>query len=95
MEKSKPVPPAAPKRVWRISADAPQGAWVDPRVIHTKPAAKTDPSLGELPEVSSGGWVISSFDLLNGTDISEAEDTVPGDLLDELFPQRVDVPKNK
>ncbi|MEO5696730.1 MAG: hypothetical protein ABIQ60_06290 [Burkholderiaceae bacterium] len=94
MEKSKPVPPAAPKRVWRISADAPQGAWVDPR-LHAKPKSTPDPALGELPEVSSGGWVISSFDLLNGTDISEAEDTVPGDLFDELFPQRSESPKPK
>ena len=70
------------KLVWRISERAPMGEWVDP-------AQHDEPTLApNLPEVSSGGWVISSFDLLHGTDITE-DDTIPGDLLDELFPSSV------
>jgi hypothetical protein len=69
--------------VWRISERAPMGEWVDP-------AAHVDDQTlpPNLPEVSSGGWVISSFDLLHGTDITE-DDTIPGDLLDELFPMEL------
>jgi hypothetical protein len=79
-----PVPPR--KLVWRISDTAPAGEWVDPV------AAGTVPPPGDVPEVSSGGWVMSSFDLLHGSDISDADDTVPGELLDELFPPPTPAP---
>jgi hypothetical protein len=68
------------KLVWRISERAPMGEWVDPAHLVDEPTL-----VPNLPEVSSGGWVISSFDLLHGTDITE-DTTIPGDLLDELFP---------
>ena len=42
----------------------------------------------ELPEVSTGGWLVSSFDLLSGADVVEGPDTVPAELFDELFPTR-------
>ena len=77
-------PPAAPpqkKLVWRISEAAPLGEFVDPN------APRTAPERRDLPEVSSGGgWVVSSFELLHGADVSEGPDTVPADLFDELFP---------
>lgn len=79
------------RRVWRISEHAPLGEWVDPS------GADDNVPPPELPEVSSGGWVISSFDLLHGTDISEngEGDTVPGELLDELFAQPEQTPKDR
>ena len=67
------------KRVWRISERAPKGEWVDPAKVDERAAPP------ELPEVSSGGWVVSSFDLLRGTDVVEEEDTIPAALFDELF----------
>jgi hypothetical protein len=39
----------------------------------------------ELPEVSYGSWVTSSYDLLDGSEVIEDPDTLPGDLFDELF----------
>jgi hypothetical protein len=65
-----------------MSEHAPMGEIVDTSKQVQEP---TPPSC--LPEVSSGGWVVSSFDLLHGTDVNEGGDgdTVPGDLLDELF----------
>jgi hypothetical protein len=38
-------------------------------------------------DFSTGSWVLSSFDLLQGTDITEDADanTIPADLFDELF----------
>lgn len=75
--------PAGQKRlVWRISASAPLGEWVDP----SKPVAA--PTRPEVPEVSTGGFLSSSFDLLRGTDVHELPgDTVPAELLDEFFPE--------
>ena len=81
--------PPVKRLVWRMSDKAPMGEIVDAtRLVPPEPAA---PPTG-LPEVSSGGWVVSSFDLLSGTDVTEdgAGDTIPGDLLDELF----DKPRN-
>ena len=82
-------PPAPKKRlVWRITELSPQGEWVDPDATAV-PHAK-----GDLPEVSSGGWIVSSFDLLSGTEISENPETVPDALFDELFRPKGDTPKN-
>jgi hypothetical protein len=65
--------------VWRISDRAPLGEWVNPTLTGEAPEKG-------LPEVSSGRWVRSSFDLLNGVDIDDSPNTVPDDLFDELFP---------
>jgi hypothetical protein len=73
------------RRVWRITADAPLGEFVDPDA-HPPPR----PAAGD-PE--SGGWVMSSFDLKHGAEVSEGPDTVPDDLFDELFPPARATPK--
>jgi hypothetical protein len=89
--KPKPQPQLAVKRVWRISASAPMGEWVDnPALKAPKPAPVPVPpkSADPLPEVSYGSWVTSSYDLLDGTDVTEDPDTVPGELFDELFAPR-------
>jgi hypothetical protein len=45
----------------------------------------------ELPEVSGGTWVMWSFDLLDGTEVTEG--ALPGGLFDELFGPRQVEPK--
>lgn len=73
---------AKPKRlVWRMTDRAPMGEWVDLDARTPPPAAAPD----VLPEVTTGGWVVSSFDLLKGTDVDDGPNTVPDDLFDELF----------
>ncbi len=72
--------------VWRISADAPQGQWVDPN------KSPSDTSATNLPDVSYGGWASSTFDLLSGVDVTDDPDTVPDALLDELFARKEDGP---
>ena len=76
--------------VWRISENTPLGEWVE---AHTIPGDL--PHYEELPEVSLGSWAESSFDLLHGTDVSDSPDTVPGDLLDELFSTPGDTAKTR
>lgn len=83
MARSKPNAPT--KLVWRISESAPMGEWVKPRAqVNDKPAKG-------LPEVSYGTWVTSSYDLLDGADVIEEPDTIPGELFDELFAPKQDV----
>jgi hypothetical protein len=70
---------AGEELVWRISADAPGGAWVDSN-CSASPAATT-----ESPAVPSGSWASSSLELLHGADVCEFADTVPVELIDKLL----------
>ena len=71
-----------PKLVWRITADAPLGEYVDPRTAATKKKEKSE----QDGEVREHGWLGSSLELLGGVRVSEAPmDTLPGDLIDEFF----------
>ena len=79
VQRKQPVP--VKRLVWRITEAAPLGEYVDSRAPHAKPA---EPPLPEAT-VSTGGWVVSSFELLHGADITEGYDTVPGDLFDAFF----------
>ena len=77
--------------VWRISAEAPLGEWVDPAAVPQLKQSSVEPA-----EVTTGGFLSSSFDLLRGTDIQEYPgDTVPSELYDEFFPELADEPKKK
>jgi hypothetical protein len=88
-----PTTPA--KRVWRISASNPNGEWVD-----ISPARKVQPApvksrpTSALSADEEGHWLMSSFDLLHGTDVTEDPATVPDDLFDKLFPPRQDDAKS-
>lgn len=99
MVQRKPPPPPAKKRVWRITEAAPLGEFVDVSLASAtnKIALPPKPSPPALPEatVSSGGWVVSSFELLSGADVTEGYDTVPGDLFDAFFEPPVPPPAKK
>ena len=82
MKLPKPTDPSD-RWVWRISRSTPLGEWVDLNA----PAPSPPPS-AELPEVSTGGWIVSSFDLLRGAEVDTSGDTVPDDLFDEFFPPK-------
>jgi hypothetical protein len=48
--------------------------------------AGKEPLPAETIETAEIGWMGSSFDLLNGVEITEGEpDSIPGELFDELF----------
>jgi len=87
--------PTAGKRVWRISRSAPMGEWVVVQAssVVQLSAPSVEPPRDELPEVYSGSWVTSSYDLLSGSDVSEDPDTLPGELFDELFSRTPDDPQ--
>ncbi len=78
-------PPSPPRRVWRVTPDAPMGELVD--IDLTRPAA-TDAPLAPVRVLDPApviDWRSSSYDLLNGLEVNDDEDSIPGDLFDELF----------
>jgi hypothetical protein len=84
--------PPPKKRVWRISEGAPSGEWVDVDSIVSEPPPVTRPA--ELP--TGGGWLTSSMDLLDGTEVREGADTEPDTEpapLDDRHPRTLPLPK--
>ena len=77
--------------VWRISTEAPLGEWVDSG--SAPPPGRTRIPRTDASEVVWGSYLMSSFDLLSGTDVNELPDTEPGDLFDEFFAPKEDAPK--
>ena len=80
-------PPAEKRLLWRYTPGEPKGEWVD--------AANHRPAKVKVRESNkeSSTWAMSSFDLRYGADISDVSETVPGDLLDHLFPPKSDPAK--
>ena len=68
------------RRVWRITPNAPHGEYVDPDQLPqelSRPAERPEP-----------GWLVSSFELTRGLDVSDESDTIPGELFDEFFKKK-------
>ena len=75
-----------PKLVWRMTADAPLGEYVDPRIPPAKRPKKPPTEDEGPPAEREHGWLGSSLELLGGVRVSETPmDTLPGDLIDEFF----------
>ena len=68
------------KRVWRITQNAPHGEYVDPNQV--------PPELTRPPERPEPGWLVSSFELTHGLEVTDETDTLPGELFDELFKKK-------
>ena len=64
------------------------GGFVDPQ-----PPKPTEPNVDAQPPESKvvltlpkpPSWRASSYDLLTGASVTEVDDTIPGELFDELF----------
>jgi hypothetical protein len=85
---TQPKPARRAKKVWRISESEPMGGWV-----HKDAQDDSKPS-AEEPEVSYSSWVSSSYDLLEGAEVTEDPDTLPAELFDELFAPKSDGSKS-
>jgi len=72
--------------IWRDSQGESMGKWAE------LDAPSAPSPAANLPEVHSGGWVGSTFDLLSGVDVSDNPDTIPSELYDELFAERITPP---
>ena len=72
------------RRLWRMTADAPLGVFVDfdPTASAGRVAEASLKVLDSAPVVD---WHGSSFDLLNGVEVRDHSETIPGELFDRLF----------
>jgi hypothetical protein len=74
----KSAKPGAPqRRFWRMSLEAPLGEFVVADEKAVKPAVPPAPD-----ELRESSWVRSSWDLLNGLEVTESSS---GELIEELF----------
>ena len=83
-------PIAGPRRVWRITPEAPLGEFVDAAEPVASPAPRSARAIGDRTidhtidrdgEPAASSWSRSSYDLLNGVEVSES---APGEF-DALF----------
>jgi len=74
------------RRVWRMTADSPLGAFVDFDPTVKQPASGLgEPPAKVLEPAPVSDWRASSFDLLSGVEVFDHTDTIPGALFDRLF----------
>ena len=74
------------RRVWRMTADSPLGAFVDFDPTVKQPASGLgEPPAKVLEPAPVSDWRASSFDLLRGVEVFDHTDSIPGDLFDRLF----------
>ncbi len=76
-------PPPSRRRVWRATPDAPMGEFVD--IDLTTPLAADAAQARVLDPAPVVDWRSSSYDLLNGLEVNDDAESIPGDLFDELF----------
>ena len=60
------------RRVWRVSAEAPQGEYVDSRADESKPS---EPRRAQVDVIDSN-WMQSSLELAEGLDVIDRTDTM-------------------
>ena len=81
--------PAAPSRVWRMSAETPQGGFVDsvPAIPlrEGRPQLTAGPAPVVLTPARVPSWRASSYDLSIGLKVRDISDTISGHLFEELF----------
>ena len=78
-------PSSLPRRVWRATPNAPMGEFVDIDLTTPSGAGAAQTQARVLDPAPVVDWRSSSYDLLNGLEVNDDEDSIPGDLFDELF----------
>jgi hypothetical protein len=73
--------PERQRRVWRMTAESPLGEFVDADDTPAKPSVQPGPD-----ELHPASWVRSSWDLLNGLEVTESSPGELEGLFDELPP---------
>jgi hypothetical protein len=74
------------RRVWRMTTEAPFGEIVDFDPTAPVPAIlRVEAPLAVLDPAPVSNWRASSHDLLDGLDVTDQTDSIPGELFDKLF----------
>jgi hypothetical protein len=71
--------PSAPRKVWRMSANAPLGEIVE---IEKSPASE---AISEDSDEWQRDWRSSSYALFTGLEVKDYTDRIPARVLDRLF----------
>lgn len=71
------------RRVWRMTTDTPAGVFVD--IDLTEPDGLREAAAKVLDPAPVADWRGSSFDLLNGLEVRDHTDSIPGELFRKLF----------
>ena len=80
MDKRKPQTNTK-RMVWRMDAEHPQGAWVDPTAPKRRSTPRREPG-----ESGESGWLDSGLALRDGLQVEETPmDSLPGELGEELL----------
>ena len=98
-----PKKQTGPRRVWRMTADAPQGEVLElvPKTAVPEPAAARKAAAAEVPGDAPArvldpakvpSWQSSSWDLLTGLKVRDVSDTIPDRIFDELFGSTAKLP---
>ncbi len=77
--------PSVARRVWRVTPNAPQGEVVDFDPTAPESCAAADTPLRVLDPAPVVDWRGSSWDLLNGLEVRDHSDSIPGALFERLF----------
>ena len=90
-----PKKQTGPRRVWRMTADAPQGEVLElvPKPTPAEVAAVRKAALEATGEAQAKvldpakvpSWQASSWDLMTGLKVRDVSDTIPDRIFDELF----------
>lgn len=76
---------AVARKVWRITAQAPQGELVDLDLSGNVADGLTRASPKILDPAPVEDWRASSYDLLGGLEVRDHTDSIPGELFERLF----------
>jgi hypothetical protein len=82
--------PERQRRVWRMTAESPLGEFVDADEKPAKPTVQPGPD-----ELQPSSYVRSSWDLLNGLEVSESAAGDLEGLFDELPPAPANPPRER
>ena len=77
-------PAVRPRKIWRMTADAPRGQIVDSLPGALSPMLK-EGETDQRRHRAQPNWRASSHELSLGLEISDFSDTLPNDLYDDLF----------
>ena len=75
--------PTHPRKVWRMSADAPLGEIVE--IGPAREVARADPPAVGIDEWPATDWQASSYDLLTGCEVKDYTARIPERVFNALF----------
>jgi hypothetical protein len=74
-----------PRKIWRMSANAPLGEILDSEAIRQVAASRARPLPRAIESPTENDWQSSSFALLSGLEVKDYTSRIPVEVFDRLF----------